>query len=125
MKSSRLKNIILSFLMIACISCKKTSNTNSISCEASLAAIGSPSSDQQVEYSASVSGTGGTRISSIAYQDSAGITTIKNPAIPWTKYVNLKKGEGISVTADGNAFPGDTILVFSYADGTISNATCP
>jgi hypothetical protein len=125
MKSSRFNKMVLSYLMIICLSCSKSSNSNSISCEASLASLGSPSSDQQVEYTASVTGTGGTRISSIVYQDSAGMTMIKNPAIPWTKFVNLKKGQGVSITADGNAYPGDTIIVFTYADSSIGNATCP
>jgi hypothetical protein len=125
MKPAYLKIFFLPLIIAVVYSCSKSSNSNSVSCNVSFAEIGGLQADQQVEYLASVSGSGGSKISTISYQDSAGTTTIKNPAIPWTKYVNLKKGSGVMITATGKANQGDTLNVGAFSDGSFGSTTCP
>ena len=125
MKHANIKIFFLPIIIAIAYSCSKSSNDNSVSCNVSFAEIGGLQSDQQVEYIARVSGSGGSKISTITYQDSAGTTTIKNPGVPWTKYVNLKKGSGVMITATGKANQGDTINVGAFADGSFGSTTCP
>jgi hypothetical protein len=117
----------ISFLLMICVtfSCSKSSNNKIISCNASYSELGGLQQDGQVEYLAGITGTNGTKIATLQYQDSAGITTVKNPTLPWTKDVNLKKGSPVMISAITNANPGDTIAVSAFADGSQGGASCP
>jgi len=79
--------------------------------------------DQQVQYIAGVSGTGGT-ISSISYLDSAGTTTVQNPTIPFIQYVNLKKTVYPTISAKGTANFGGQLLIYISADSVQSGNSC-
>jgi hypothetical protein len=125
MKRANAKIWVLTIFISVNLSCSKSSNISNVSCNASYSEIGGLQADGPVEYLSDVSGNGGTKISSISYQDSAGTTTVNNPSLPWTKTVNLKKGSGISITAIGNSYEGDTINVSAFANGSQGGASCP
>jgi hypothetical protein len=121
MKSAYLKMIFISLLTIVAFSCKKSSNTNNSTCTATTGDTGPLSSNQSVPYTASV--TGGATITSLTYQDSAGMTTIKNPPLPFSKSVNLKSGTTVSISASGSSNSGE-ITVTSNGNYP-NNASCP
>jgi hypothetical protein len=123
MKSAYLKMIFISLLSGVIYSCSKSSNKNSTSCNFSYTGASQLSDDEQVQYFAGV--TGAATISSISYLDSAGTTTVKNPALPWSVKVNLDKGATTSITALGSAPSGTEINISVFANGTQVGTSCP
>jgi hypothetical protein len=111
------------FLILCTITaCSK--NSNHQTCDASYTVSAPLTVPQTVEYFASVSDNGAS-ISSISYLDSAGTTTIKNPVLPFTKFVNLQEGVMVTISATGTANPGSQISISASADGTMAGTTCP
>jgi len=123
MKSPYLKMIFISLFLASTLSCSKSSNKNSTSCNFSYTGASQLSADQQVQYFAGV--TGAATIGSVSYLDSAGTTTVKNPALPWSVKVNLQQGATTSITAIGSAPSGTTINISVYADGAQVGTSCP
>ncbi|HLA60547.1 MAG TPA: MmpS family transport accessory protein [Puia sp.] len=123
MKPAYLKMIFISLLIVTSLSCSKSSNKNSTSCNFSYTGASQISEDQQVQYFAGV--TGSATISNVSYQDSAGTTTVKNPVLPWSVKVNLTKGATTSITANGSAPSGTEINISVYADGSQVGTSCP
>ena len=115
--------VFISLTIAISFSCSKNSNNNSTSCNFSYTGASLLSDDQQVQYFAGV--TGAATISSVSYLDSAGTTTVKNPALPWSVKVNLNKGATTSITAIGNAPSGTKINISVYADGAQVGTSCP
>jgi len=122
-KSAYLKMIPISLLIIVGFSCSKSSNKNSTSCNFSYTDASQLSEDEQVQYFAGV--TGAATISSVSYLDSAGTTTLKNPALPWSVKVNLNKGATTTITAIGSAPSGTKINISVFADGAQVGNSCP
>jgi hypothetical protein len=120
-KPDFVKIATLFILIAATVACSKSSNSNSNTCTASTGDTGPLTSNKSVPYSASV--TSGASISSITYQDSAGMTTVKNPALPFSKTVNLQSGTLVSISASGSAGSGE-ITVTSNGNFP-NNASCP
>jgi hypothetical protein len=111
------------FLFVCTIAaCSK--NSNNQTCDASYTVAAPLTIPQTVEYFASVSDNGAS-ISSISYLDSAGTTTVKNPSLPFTKFVNLQEGVMVTISATGTANAGSHIDISASADGTMSGTTCP
>ena len=123
MKSACLKMISISLLIATVFSCSKNSNKNSTTCNFSYTGSSQLADDEQVQYFAGV--TGAATISSVSYLDSAGTTTVKNPALPWSVKVNLTKGATTSITAIGSAPSGTEINISVFADGTQVGTSCP
>ncbi len=123
MTGSFWKILSASALILALFSCSKSSNNNTASCTVTYTDAQPLSLHQGVQYIASVSGTGGS-ISSIAYLDSAGTTTVKNPTLPWSKTVNLQMGSNPTLTAIGTANKGGEINISAFADGIQSGTSC-
>jgi hypothetical protein len=113
------------FLTVALLfSCSKiSSNNNIISCSISYTLSKPLKTDQQVQYIAGISGTGGT-ISSLTYLDSAGNTTVQNPTLPFIKYVNLKKNIYATISAQGTANLGGQLLIYIRADSVQNGTSC-
>ena len=122
----QLKISTLAVLITLSFSCSKSSNNNNqTSCDITYSEAGGLQADGQVQYLAGVTGSGGTKIGTLSYQDSAGITTVQNPSLPWSVYVNLKQGSAVTIKALGVANPGDTIHIAAFADGTLAGTSCP
>lgn len=117
---------MLAILIAFAFSCSKSSkNNNQINCDITYSEDGGLQADGQVQYLAGVTGNGGTKIGTLSYQDSAGITTVQNPSLPWSVYVNLKQGSAVTIKALGVANPGDTIHIAAFADGELAGTSCP
>ena len=94
-----------------------------ITCSFSYTTTKPLSKDQRVQYVAGTAGTGGT-ISSVTYMDSAGMTTIQNPSLPFIQYVNLKKTVYPTISAKGTANFGGQLLIYISADSVQSGNSC-
>jgi len=94
-----------------------------ITCSFSYTTTKPLSKDQRVQYVAGTAGTGGT-ISSVNYMDSAGMTTIQNPSLPYIQYVNLKKNVYPTISAKGTANFGGQLLIYISADSVQSGNSC-
>jgi hypothetical protein len=126
MNHAYLKNFFVALGLSVSISCSKSSNNNNQnSCDITYSEAGGLQADGQVQYLAGVTGSGGTKIGTLSYQDSAGVTSIQNPSLPWSVYVNLKQGSAVTIKALGVANPGDTIHIAAFADGTLAGTSCP
>jgi hypothetical protein len=113
-----------SLITIVLFSCSKISNSNNtITCNFGYTTSKPLSKDQQVQYTAGVTGTGGT-ITEITYLDSAGTTVIQNPTLPFVKYVNLKKAAYPSIGAKGTANLGGQIVIYIGADSVQNGNAC-
>ena len=119
-----MKILFYSLLMMVLFSCSKISSTNNtITCSFSVTTAKPLSKNQSVQYTAGISGTGGT-ISSVTYTDSAGMTTIQNPTIPFIQHVNLKVNVFPTMSAKGIANLGGTLLIYIDADSLQSGNGC-
>ena len=108
------------------LSCSKSSkDNNQTGCDITYSESGGLQADGQVQYLAGVTGSNGTKIGTISYQDSAGITSVQNPSLPWSVSVNLKQGSAVTIKALGVANLGDTIHIAAFADGTLAGTACP
>jgi hypothetical protein len=121
MKKSYIKWASLLLLFTVIFACKKSSNNNSSTCTASTGDTGPLTANKSVPYTASV--TSGATITTLTYQDSTGMTTIKNPPLPFSKTVNLQSGTLVSISASGSANSGE-ITVTSNGNYP-NNASCP
>ncbi|HEY4967125.1 MAG TPA: hypothetical protein VII28_12035 [Puia sp.] len=63
-------------------------------------------------------------ISSLIYLDSAGNTTIQNPALPFITHVNLKKNARANISAKGTANLGGQLLIYITADSIQTGNGC-
>jgi hypothetical protein len=121
MKKSSIKQNVL-FLMIGiALSCSKSSNSNTTTCNVSTGDVGPLTSNMKVTYGASV--TNGATISSVTYQDSAGNTTVKNPTLPFVKSVDLKTGQTVAITATGTPNAGE--ITVASTGNSPNTASCP
>jgi hypothetical protein len=124
MNSVKVKILVLLLIVSVPFSCSKPSaNNNMTTCSISYTISKALSKDQQVQYLAGVSGTGGA-ISSVSYLDSAGTTTVQNPLLPLTVNVNLKKGAFASISAKGTANLGGQIIIYIKADSVQNGYAC-
>ena len=124
MRSLPFRVLFFLFLTGFLFSCSKISNSNNmITCSFSYTTTKPLSKDQRVQYVAGTAGTGGT-MSSVTYMDSAGITTIQNPTLPFLQYVNLKKGVYPTISAKGTANFGGQLLIYISADSLQSGNSC-
>ena len=117
---------IVPVLLIAALlfSCSKISNSNNmITCSFGYTTSKPLSKDQQVQYTAGVTGAGGT-ITSVSYLDSAGTTTVQNPTLPFIKLVNLKKNVYPSIGAKGTANLGGQLVIYIGADSLQNGNAC-
>jgi hypothetical protein len=120
----KVKILILLLLISVPFSCSKPpANNNILSCSISYTISNPLSKDQQVQYQAVVSGTGGN-INSVSYLDSAGTTIVQNPLLPLTVYVNLKKGAFATISANGTANLGGQIIIYIKADSAQNGYAC-
>jgi Pentapeptide repeats (8 copies) len=120
----KLKIFISSLLILLMLSCSKPpANNNILTCSISYTISNALSKDQEVQYLAGNSGAGGT-ISSVSYLDSAGTTTVQNPVLPLTVYVDLKKGQFPTISAKGTANPGGAIIIYITADSLQNGYAC-
>jgi len=111
-------------LIAALCSCSKiSSNNNIITCSFSITTAKPLSKDQSVLYTAGITGTGGT-ISSVTYLDSAGMTTVQNPTIPFNHHVNLKANIYPTISAKGTANLGGQLLIYVTADSIQTGNGC-
>jgi len=94
-----------------------------ISCSFAVTTAKPLSKNQSVLYTAGTTGTGGT-ISSITYLDSAGMTTIQNPTLPFNQHVNLKATVYPTISAKGMANFGGQLLIYITADSIQSGNGC-
>ncbi len=118
------KIFIPSFLIFLVLSCSKPpANNNEITCSISYTISKPLSKNQQVQYLAGTSGNGGT-ITSISYLDSAGTTTVQNPILPLTVYVNLKSGAYATISAKGTANQGGAIIIYITSDSLQNGYAC-
>lgn len=114
----------LSILLIILFSCSKSSNNSGPKdCKVALVAPVALSQNQQVEYLAGVSNAGGT-ITSLTYADSTGTTTLSNPTLPWTKFVNMKAGSVPSISFQGTANKGGQINISFVIQGVQTGTDC-
>jgi hypothetical protein len=111
MSNNHLKIIGLSAFIAISVACHKSSNSSSSTCTASTGDLGPLPANQSVLYTASA--TGGATLTSVTYQDSAGMTTVKNPSSSFSKTVNVKSGSTVDISASGNIISGGTISVTS------------
>jgi hypothetical protein len=110
------------FLIVT--SCSKSSNSSK-GCDFSNAAPAALDTASQVIYVAGITGSAsGSTITKLSYQDSAGITSITNPTLPWAKIVNLQAGVIPSISAKGTAAKGDTLNIAIAVKGTSSISQC-
>jgi hypothetical protein len=121
MKPSYAKILSISIILAAGISCSKSSNSSSSTCTASTGDALPLTSNQAVSYTASV--TTGATISTISYQDSAGMTTLNKPSVPFSKTVNLKSGSTASITASGTTNSGKITVTSNGIN--FNTASCP
>jgi hypothetical protein len=121
MKPAYVKIILLFVCMPVAFSCSKSSNSSSSTCTATTGDVSPLSANQQVSYGATA--TSGATISTVTYQDSAGMTTVKNPTLPFAKSVNLKSGTLVSITASGTANTGEINVTSS--GNSFNTASCP
>ena len=120
----KLKVLILSLLISLILSCSKTpANNNVLTCSISYTISKPLSKNQQVQYLAGTSGNGGT-ITSVSYLDSAGTTTVQNPILPLTVYVNLKSGAYATISAKGTANAGGAIIIYITSDSLQNGYAC-
>ena len=119
----KLKILILSLITSLIFSCSKPANNNIITCRSLTQLLPRYRKDQRVQYLAGTSGNGGT-ISSVSYLDSAGTTTVQNPVLPLTVYVNLKKGQYASMSAKGTANQGGAIIIYITSDSLQNGYAC-
>lgn len=116
--------ILFSALTIFIISsCSKSSSGTPKSCNITYSDPTALTFGQQVEYLAGVSGSGGT-ISSVSYQDSAGTTTVNNPVLPFTVFVNLKSGATVTISAVGSANKGGQLNISATVTGMQTGVSC-
>jgi hypothetical protein len=114
---------ILIFLLINS-SCSKSSN-GSKECDLSYSEPTSLTSATPVIYVAGFTGSAsGSSISSLSYQDSAGVTAVSNPVLPWAKLVNLQTGATPSISAKGTAAKGDTLNIAIAINGSATARQC-
>jgi hypothetical protein len=111
MKQSYVKILSASVLIAISFSCSKSSNNNSNTCTATTGDAVPLTANKMVPYTASA--TTGASITTITYQDSAGMTTVNNPPIPFAKSVNLKAGATASISASANISGSGQITVTS------------
>jgi hypothetical protein len=124
MRSVYTKILTLSLLITVLFSCSKISNSNNmITCSFSYTTTKPLSKDQRVQYITGTAGTGGT-VTSVTYMDSAGMTTIQNPSLPFIQYVNLKKSVYPTISAKGTANLGGQLLIYISADSVQSGNSC-
>jgi hypothetical protein len=124
MSPVKVKILILFLFVTIPFSCSKPpANNNILTCSISYTISNPLSKDQQVQYQAVLSGTGGT-ISSVSYLDSAGTTTVQNPLLPLIVYANLKKGAFATISAKGTANMGGQIIIYIKADSTQNGYAC-
>jgi hypothetical protein len=121
MKQKRIHRAIVLVFMAITISCSKSSNSNTSTCTVSTGDVGPLTSSMQVYYAATV--TNGATISSLTFQDSAGMTTVKNPTLPFGRSVNLQSGMTVAITASGTPNKGE-ISVASTGNSP-NTASCP
>ncbi len=116
--------ILLSAVIIFIVSsCSKSSSGTPKSCNITYMDPTALTFGQQVEYLAGVSGNGGT-ISSVSYQDSTGTTTVNNPVLPFTVFVNLKSGATVTISAIGSANKGGQLNISAAVTGTQTGVSC-
>jgi hypothetical protein len=122
---SSIKKSGLLFLSLALLfSCSKIAPTNNtITCQFTYSVPQPLKKDQQVRYTAGIAGTGGS-FSSITYTDSAGATTVQNPAPPFIVYANIKKGVSPTISAQGTANLGGELLIYILADSVQGGNAC-
>jgi hypothetical protein len=113
--------VIICFLAIAGVACSKSSSSNTNTCTATTGDALALTSNKSINYAANASD--GATISYISYQDSAGTTTVKNPTLPFSKTVNLKTGQTVSITASGNPNAGE--ITVSSNGINLNTASCP
>jgi hypothetical protein len=119
-----MKILFYSLLIIVFFSCSKISpSNNTITCSFSITTTKPLSKNQSVQYTAGITGTGGT-FSSITYLDSAGMTTVQNPTIPFIQHVNLKANVFPTMSAKGTANLGGQLLIYIDADSIQSGNGC-
>jgi hypothetical protein len=121
MKPVHLRIYPVCVAITAAIACSKSSGTSNTTCTAETGDTGPLFSNQPVSYSATVQG--GANITSVSYQDSAGMTTVKNPVLPFSKTVNLRNGQLVSISATGTSTTGE-IKVTSNGNSP-NSASCP
>jgi len=119
----KIKVYSISLILILSFGCSKSSSSGPKDCKIIVVAPVAISQDQQVEYLAGVSNAGGT-ITSLTYVDSAGTTTVSNPVLPWSKFVNLKAGAVPSISAQGSANKGGQINISFVLQGVQTATNC-
>jgi hypothetical protein len=117
---SRILSLIVPFAIL--LSCSKSSSSPK-SCNMTYSDPTTLTFSQQIEYLAGVSGNGGT-ISSVSYQDSAGTTTVNNPVLPFTVFVNLKSGATVTISAIGTANKGGQLNISAAITGIQTGVSC-
>ncbi len=122
MKQNQVKILSLILLIAIFSSCKKNSSSPR-TCNITYSDPTALTFSQQVEYLAGVSGNGGT-ISSVSYRDSAGITTVNNPPVPFTVFVNLQSGDTVMISAMGTASQGGQINITALVMGVQAGVSC-
>jgi hypothetical protein len=115
--------VLLLFLSVPFSCTKEPANNNTTTCSIAFTLTNPLSKDQQVQYEAVISGAGGT-ISSVSYLDSAGTTTVQNPALPLITYANLKKGTYATMSVKGVANLGGQIVIYIKADSVQTGESC-
>ena len=122
MKHAYVKILSVSVLIAVSVSCSKSYNNNSSTCTVTTGDAVPLTANQSVAYTASV--TTGATISTLTYQDSAGMTTVNKPSLPFSKSVNLKSGSTASISASGSTMNSGEITVTSNGIN-LNNASCP
>ncbi len=122
MNQNQVKILLLILLIAIFSSCRKSSSSPR-TCNITYSDPTALTFSQQVEYLAGVSGNGGT-ISSVSYHDSAGITTVSNPPVPFTIFVNLQSGDTVMISAMGTASQGGQINITALVMGVQAGVSC-
>ena len=122
MKPAYVKILSVSMLIAVSVSCSKSYNNSSSTCTATTGDALPLTSNQAVAYTASV--TTGATISTLTYQDSAGMTTVNKPSLPFSKSVNLKTGTTAAISASGSTVNSGEITVTSNGIN-FNTASCP
>jgi hypothetical protein len=120
MKPAHVKTLIGGLFITIIVSCSKSSSSNTNTCTVTTGDAIPLTSNKQVSYTASV--TMGATVSYVSYQDSAGITTVNNPTLPFSKSVNLKSGSTASITAYGSAGSGNITVTSNGIN--LNTASC-
>ena len=113
----------MTLFIVIIFSCSKSSTGSPKTCNITYTDPTNLTFSQQVEYLAGVSGSGGT-ISTVSYLDSAGTTTVNNPVLPFTVFVNLKSGATVTISAIGTANQGGQVNVSAAVTGVQKGDSC-